>query len=123
MTSYKMIPNKKFLTMIAKDFIAGELTDKEFLEQAMSIQFAGTEGEFDQFVGTLDDATLGKLFRRFWEGMTYDTSWEGYSPEERFTVLKACTDMKVCYENGINDDAPGDGDGDRSKGGAVPDGA
>ena len=115
------VSNKSYLLTLCKDFAQGDLTEKEFMEQVAEIRYMGETESFEQFMTTLDDATLGKLFRRVHEGTVHDTNWEGYSHEDSFVVMRYWNDMRICYENGINDDV--EADSDRSKGGAVPDGA
>jgi hypothetical protein len=116
------ITDKKFLTMLAKDFLAGELTTREFVEQVADSRIATEEENITTYLASREDVKVGQLLRAWWEGVVFDTNWEGYGHDERVAVNKWLGDM-VHAEELMLAPTPSDPDTDRSKGGAVPDGA
>lgn len=116
----KTVSNKKFLLQLFRDLLEGDLTEREVVEQIVDMQQSLEEQPIEEFFEKTDDATLGKVLKATFIGSVYDVGWEGYTHSDRASILRWLADLEICYKNGILDVDP---DTDRSKGGAVPDGA
>jgi hypothetical protein len=116
------ITDKRFLMQLFKDLSEGDLTAKEVVEQIADMQQSLEEQPIEAFFMKTDDATLGKLLRTVFVASVYDVGWEGYTRSDRASIMRWLADLKICLDNGILE-TPIDADTDRSKGGAVPDGA
>jgi hypothetical protein len=103
-----------------KDLAEGDLTAKEVVEQIVDMQHSLEERPIEAFFEKTDDATLGRLLRTVFVASVYDVAWESYTFTDRSAIMRWLADLEICYKHGILDADP---DTDRSKGGAVPDGA